>query len=138
MFGQAGLKQIQIPVASVSSGADKVAPALAEQIQPFSWLTAPEKYLILLEDGTHFSTLGAENPADEPLTIPTQPIGPNPALARRYINILSTAFFQTYIANQPQYRPYLNAAFAQTISQAPLEIDLVKSLPTESLTQLLN
>ncbi len=138
VFGQAGLKQIQIPVAIVSSGADRVAPALAEQIQPFSWLTAPEKYLILLEDGTHFSALGVENPVDEPLTIPTQLIGPNPALARRYINILSTAFFQTYIANQPQYRPYLSAAFAQTISQAPLEIDLVQSLPAERLTELLN
>lgn len=138
IFGQTGLEQIQIPVAIVSSAADKVAPALVEQIQPFSWLTTSEKYLILLEDATHFSTLGAENSADDPLTIPTQLIGPNPALARRYINILSTAFFQTYIANQPQYRPYLSAAFAQTISQAPLEIDLVQFLSAQQLTQLMN
>ena len=124
-------------MAIVSSSADKVAPALPEQIQPFAWLTAPEKYLILLAGGTHFSTLGAINPATDPVTIPTQLIGPKPALARRYLKALSVAFFQTYIANQPQYRPYLSAAYAQTISQAPLELNLVQSLPAR-LTGLLN
>lgn len=137
IFGQAGVAQIQIPVAIVSSSADKVAPALPEQIQPFAWLTASEKYLILLAGGTHFSTLGAINPATDPVTIPTQLIGPKPALARRYLKALSVAFFQTYIANQPQYRPYLSAAYAQIISQAPLELNLVQSLPAR-LTGLLN
>lgn len=136
IFGQAGLSQIKIPVMIVSSSADNVAPALPEQIQPFSWLSATEKYLVLLQGGTHFSTLGETNPATDPVPIPTQVIGPDPALARRYLRALSVAFFQTYIANQPNYRPYLSAAYAQAIGQEPLDLNLVQSLPTTQLSQL--
>ena len=136
IFGQVGLSQIKIPVMIVSSSADNVAPALPEQIQPFSWLSATEKYLVLLQGGTHFSTLGDTNPVTDPVPIPSQVIGPEPALARRYIRALSVAFFQTYIANQPQYRPYLSAAYAQAISQEPIDLNLVQSLPATQLTQL--
>lgn len=135
IFGQAGLSQVKIPIMIVSSSADKVAPALAEQIQPFSWLTTPEKYLALLQGGTHFSTLGETNPATDPVPIPRQVIGPEPALARRYLRALSVAFLQTYIANEPQYRPYLSAAYAQAIGKDPINLNLVQSLPTTQLTK---
>ncbi|MGK7926460.1 MAG: alpha/beta hydrolase, partial [Spirulina sp.] len=59
IFGDAGIAAIQIPTAIVTGSADTVAPALAEQIFPFTALTTPHKYLILLKGGTHFSTLGA-------------------------------------------------------------------------------
>jgi predicted dienelactone hydrolase len=55
IFGRDGLSQIAIPVMIVSSSGDQVTPALPEQIQPFSWLTTEQKYLVLLEGGTHFS-----------------------------------------------------------------------------------
>jgi predicted dienelactone hydrolase len=54
IFGKDGMSDIQIPVTLVSSSDDKIAPALPEQIQPFTWLNNPEKYLVLLEGGTHF------------------------------------------------------------------------------------
>lgn len=137
IFGEAGISQIQIPVMVVSSSADKVAPALSEQILPFTWLTTREKYLVLLERGTHFSTIGETNPKTDPLAIPAQVIGPNPAIARRYMTALSVAFFQTYVAGAPQYRPYLSADYTQAISQAPINLSLVKSLPVNQLTQSL-
>ncbi len=112
----------------VSSSADKVAPALSEQILPFTWLSTPEKYLALLEGGTHFSTIGETNPKTDPLTIPSEVIGPDPTIARRYLKALSVAFFQTYIAGATQYRPYLSADYAQAISQSPLNVSLVQSL----------
>ena len=128
IFGKDGMSDIQIPVTLVSSSADKIAPALPEQIQPFTWLNNPEKYLVLLEGGTHFSTLGQTNPETQPLAIPSQVIGPNPAIARRYLDALSVAFFKTYIAGEPQYRPYLSANYARSISQASLGLSLVRSL----------
>jgi predicted dienelactone hydrolase len=64
-------------------------------------------------------------------------IGPNPALARLYVKALSVAFFQTYIANQPSYRPYLSAAYANAISREPLKLNLVRSLSTTELEQAL-
>lgn len=135
VFGEASLSQIQVPVMFVSSSGDTVAPALSEQILPFTWLTTPEKYLAAIEGGTHFSTIGEADPTRDLFILPSQVIGPNPAIARRYINALSVAFCQTYVAEVPQYRPYLGAAYAQAISQAPLNISLVQSLPATQPTQ---
>jgi len=95
VFGKAGLSQIKIPVTVASSSADKVAPALPEQILPFTWLTAKNKYLLLLAGGTHFSAADKSDPDTEPIPIPESVIGPKPALARRYLQAWSVAFFET-------------------------------------------
>ncbi len=135
VFGEASLSKIKVPVMIVSSSDDTVAPALSEQIKPFTWLTTPHKYLAVIERGTHFSTIGETNPATDPFILPAQVIGPNPAIARGYMNALSLAFLQTYVAKTPQYRPYLSATYAQVISQQPLDLSLVQSLPTSPLIQ---
>ena len=61
IFGKAGLSEIQIPVMLVGSSDDTVAPALFEQILPFSWFANSQKYLVMLVGGTHFSTIGNGN-----------------------------------------------------------------------------
>ncbi len=136
IFGQAELSRIQLPVMIVSSSSDTIAPALPEQILPFSWLTVPEKYLVLIERATHFSIIGETEPEREAIAVPAQAIGPNPAIARRYMSALSVAFFQTYLAGNTQYRPYLSASYTQAITQAPLGISLVQSsIPIHQLNQ---
>lgn len=137
IFGKAGLSQIQVPVMIVSSSADTFAPALSEQIIPFTWLN-PGKYLVLIQNATHFSTIGETNPATDPLVIPDQIIGPRPELARRYMDALSVAFLQTYIVGTLKYSSYLSASYAKAISQAPLNLSLVQSLPTRQLAPILN
>lgn len=126
ILGQAGLSQIDIPVMIIAGSADTVTPPLLEQIQPFTWLTSPNKYLVLINGGTHFSAL--ESSPDPAIVIPSQAIGPAPALARQYVQALNTAFFYTYIADDSSYRPYLSAAYAEAISQEPLPLSLVQSL----------
>ncbi len=135
IFGQTGLRQIQIPVMIVSGSSDTIAPALPEQILPFSWLTTLEKYFVLIERATHFSTIGETERDTQAIAVPDKAIGPTPAIARRYVNALSVAFFQTYIAKNTQYRFYLSSAYAQAISQAPLNLSLVQSLPIKQLTE---
>ena len=133
IMGPESLNQIKIPVMLVAGSADTVAPALPEQIQPFTWLGAIDRYLVLINGATHFSTIQESPNAVVP--VPDQVIGPSPVLARRYIAALSLAFFQTYAANQTRYRPYLSAAYTRTISQQPLELSLVRSLSAEQLAQ---
>ncbi|MEH2125658.1 alpha/beta hydrolase [Nostoc sp.] len=131
IFGQASLSQIKIPVMIVSGSADTVAPALPEQIQPFIWLTTANKYLALINGGTHFSTI-AES-ANTVVPVPTQVIGSSPALARRYVKALSVPFLETYIAGQSSYLPYLSANYVNDISQQPLPLSLITSLTSEQL-----
>ncbi|WP_442936396.1 alpha/beta hydrolase [Nostoc sp.] len=133
IFGQASLSQIKIPVMIVSGSSDTVAPALLEQIQPFTWLTTPNKFLALIKGGTHFSTI-AESP-NATIPVPTRVIGSSPALARHYVKALSVPFFENYVAQQPSYLPYLSTDYVNTISQQPLPLTLIKSLTSEQLQQ---
>lgn len=137
IFGKAGLSQIKTPVMIVSSSDDTVAPALSEQILPFSWLANSQKYLVMLVGGTHFSTIGNGNPANQQVALPADMIG-DASQARRYMNVLSLPFFQTYVVGKPQYISYLNAAYTQSISSKSLGLNLVKSFNTTELAQLLD
>jgi predicted dienelactone hydrolase len=138
IFGEAGLKEIQTPVMIVGSSDDTIAPALYEQILPFSWIANTQKYLVVLEGGTHFSAIGASNNSTEQVGLPSAIVGDNPAQARRYISILSLPFLETYVVGTSKYIPYLNAAYVRTISSQPLGLSLVQSLTTTELAQALN
>ncbi|MGF1478734.1 MAG: alpha/beta hydrolase [Cyanophyceae cyanobacterium] len=133
VFGQEQLASIDIPVMIVSGSADAVTPALPEQIRPFTWLGTPDKYLVLMQGGTHFSTLDESESAGA-VPIPAAAVGPAPELAQEYIQALGLAFFSTYTAGEPDYQIYLSASYAQSLSQEPLPLYLVRSLP-ESISR---
>jgi len=127
LLGQEGLSQIDVPVMIVAGSADTVTPALPEQFEPFTWLTTSNKYLVLIEGGTHFSI--PEEIGNAALNLPEPVIGSAPSLAQRYMQALSLAFFQTYIADEAAYQNFLSAAYANRISQEPLQLSIVRSLP---------
>jgi predicted dienelactone hydrolase len=135
ILGQDSIRKITIPTLIVAGSADTVAPALVEQVQPFNWLTTPDKYLVQLIPGTHFSVIGTEETGsiDDAVDLPPEVIGPNPETAQRYAKALALAFFQTYIANNATYRPYLSASYARSLTENPIQIDLVRSLPSGSV-----
>lgn len=136
VLGKTHLSAIQIPTMIVAGSSDTVAPALFEQVQPFTWLTTPSKYLVQIDPGTHFSVIGdAPTPSTTSLNIPPEVIGPDPAAAQRYTKAMALAFFKTYIAQQPAFRPYLSATYAQSISESDLRVDLVRTLPTDQISQ---
>lgn len=132
LFGADGLSQIQIPVMMVGGSQDAIAPALLEQICPFTWLTTPERYLALIQGGTHVYTAQREETALPILDSPA------PLLARRYLKILSLAFAQTYVADRPEYQTYLTAAYVQSIRQAPMPLRLVQSLTIAELPETIS
>lgn len=137
IFGEDGLNKIKIPLMIVSGSNDTVAPALSEQIIPFSWLTTDKKYLVLLEGGTHFSALSEPDPKTDPLPLPFPIYGAHPNLVRRYMRALSVAFSEVYIANNSQYLPYLSSNYTNAIAQPGAKVKLVQSLPAD-LRSLVN
>jgi predicted dienelactone hydrolase len=145
LLGEEDYAAIEVPVMLVSSSADTIAPALLEQIRPFTWLKTPDRYLALLQGGTHFSTIdvphsndGAGNPTGEIVQLPSQVVGPDPALAHTYLRVLSLAFFGNYIAQDDAYQLYLNPAYAHRISEDPMPIRLVQSLTSTQLSRALD
>ncbi|HLP90205.1 MAG TPA: alpha/beta hydrolase [Nostocaceae cyanobacterium] len=137
VFGQEGLRQIQTPVMIVGSSEDTIAPVLYEQILPFSWFTHVDKYLALLVGGTHFSTIGNSSYHSQQVALPPEMVG-DATKARTYINTLSLSFFQTYIAHNSDYSPYLNPTYTKSISSESLGLSLVKSLAHTPLAPDLN
>ncbi|MEG4508487.1 alpha/beta hydrolase [Microcoleus sp. F6_B4] len=136
ILGETNLSKIQIPVMLIAGSADTVAPALLEQIQPFTWLTSPNKYLVLMNNGTHFSTI-EESPQSLFLP-PAEAIGPEPALARRYLTGLSLAFMESYLNNKSNFLPYLEPSYALSISKDTLGLRILRSLTPQQLQQFSN
>lgn len=133
--GKAELSQISIPVMIIAGTADTIAPALYEQIQPFSWLTTPQKYLILMQGATHFSVIS--EPQDSLFPTPAPLLGPDPALTHQYFNVLSVAFMKTYITHDSNYQAYLQAAYTNNVmSQASMPLQLLQSLTPEQLESI--
>lgn len=137
IFGDSGLADIQVPVMIVAGSADTIAPAVAEQITPFTWLQTPHRYLVLLDDATHFSTIGQSRTDTSVLPIPVTLIGPAPRQARYYLRALSLAFLNTYLRQDATMEPYLTAAAAQALSQPPLSVHLTQAWNTEDLELVL-
>lgn len=126
VFGPQGLANIAVPTMIVAGSADTVTPALAEQVRPFTWLQTPERYLLLMEGGTHFSTIFDPQVTEETIPLPEAIIGPKPELAQRYVKVMSLAFFKTHLSGESTYRQYLDASYAQALSQATLPISLIR------------
>jgi predicted dienelactone hydrolase len=116
IFGQRGMSQVRGPVFIMGGSDDIVTPVVPEQIYPFTWLQTPDKYLAILDRGTHFSTQSIPN-GDGIFPVSDSLIGPDPAQARLYTRALSAAFFQTYLANQSEFQSYLNPAYARLLAQ---------------------
>ncbi len=137
IFGEQGqgVSLIQVPLMVVSGSNDVFAPPLEEQIFPFTKLTTPNKYLVVLQNGTHFSFLGGEGKGVLP--VPPELIGPDPALARPELSALSTAFFKVYLGNQGEYRSYLSESYVKSISASPFNLNLVQSWTAAQLKEAL-
>ncbi|MDJ1184863.1 alpha/beta hydrolase [Roseofilum casamattae] len=134
VLGEESLEKIEVPVAIVAGSHDTVAPSFPEQILPFTWLTnAPEKYFLLQQGGSHFSTLQA---GEDDLELPKLAIGEDPELAQRYTLSLSLAFFQTYVAQNPEYRPYLSPAYIDSISEESMPLSGIVELNIDRLPEL--
>jgi predicted dienelactone hydrolase len=133
VFGPESLAQIKVPVMMMAGGRDIVAPALPEQIQPFAQLKALQRYLVLIENSNHFSTIAPARSETEALPQLKGLEGPSPELARSYVNVLSLAFMQAYLKGQQNNQAFLSPAGAEVLSQFPLPLSIVQSLPAKVL-----
>jgi predicted dienelactone hydrolase len=131
IFGPDSLSQINVPVLMIASSADTVAPALEEQIRPFTWLTTPNRYLLVLEGATHFSTIGPTG--NETFQFPPQIIGPVPEIAQEYTQVMSLAFLSTYLKADSRYQPILTSAFTTRFSRPEMPLSFVSELGSDQL-----
>ena len=129
VFGPTGMGNIEVPIMIVSGSSDTVTPALPEQIRPFTWLESPERYLMLMDGGTHFSAI--HNSQTSGFTLPEEAIGPNPELAQNYVRSMGVAFLKTYLTEDTSYQQYLEPAYTASLSQTELPVVLTRNVTFE-------
>jgi predicted dienelactone hydrolase len=138
LLGESGFNRVQLPVMMVTGDADTVAPSLLEQIYPFTWLDASERYLLLLRGATHFSTIGESGADSTSVPLPPQLVGPSPSLARRYLSAMSLSFLRTHIEQETDFDAYLRSGYARYLSRnTELPLRLVRDLSPTQLTAAL-
>ncbi|MEM9213406.1 MAG: alpha/beta fold hydrolase [Cyanobacteria bacterium P01_F01_bin.150] len=131
LFGPEGIPDIEIPVLMMTGSADVVAPMLWEQIYPFSWLQTPEKFLVTMHRGTHFSTIGT---TEEDIPLPEAILGPVPQTARRYVQSISLPFFQTYLSAGPNTQTEaLTPALIRRLSGDRMPLSLIRDFDLDDI-----
>ncbi|MDJ0573845.1 MAG: alpha/beta hydrolase [Xenococcaceae cyanobacterium MO_234.B1] len=129
ILGPESMSKIPIPTMILGGTQDYIAPFIDEQAHPFLWLTTQNKYLGVMDGGSHNSTSSEERAAKLPKFLK----GVRPDLARGYLKTMSLAFFEVHLRARSDYQPYLSSAYARTISTEELPFHLVKSLTPEQL-----
>lgn len=132
IFGPESLARLKTPVLMMAGSRDTVAPALPEQILPFTWLTTADRYLLVMEGGTHFSTIGITG--RETFQLPSDIAGPVPEVAQRYTQVMSLAFLNRYLKGDQRYESVLTSAFTNRFSQPEMPLTIVPNLDTEQLS----
>ncbi|NEQ95154.1 MAG: alpha/beta hydrolase [Cyanothece sp. SIO2G6] len=130
IFGTNGFQQIDIPTMIMTGSADVVAPTLWEQLTPFSWLQTPDKYLLMLHRGTHFSTIGA---TEDDIPLPEVILGPTPEVAQQYVKAMSLGFFQTYLGQDTSLQATTEPSRTSALSFSPLSPVYVHAISQDSM-----
>lgn len=137
VLGKPALSKITVPIAIVSSSDDTFAPAVFEQIIPFTWLTSPNRYLVMLNGAGH--TAVSEITASDRLSPEVSSVlaGPNPLASQNYLKLLSVAFFKTHLTKEPNYVNYLTSEYFANISTPSAKVSLLRSLSIEKINAVI-
>lgn len=132
LYGKSEISRIDIPVFWHSTEEDVITPLLTEQIPAFNWLTTSNKYLVVSEKLPHTRILvNALGKLTNQGTSPERLI----EITQEYLNALNLAFFQVYIAQNEEFRPYLQASYAKVLNEEPYHLNLVNSLNISDYSQ---
>lgn len=132
IFGPDGMKNLAVPTLIVAGSKDIFAPPVPEQIIPFSLIEDVDKYLLLVQNGTHLSFL------EDTDNLPEKIVGPGQDLAYTYMKSLGLAFFDLYLQQDSNFKPYLTDSVVQQMGQDPLPLQLVPSLTPAQLQQAMD
>ncbi|HEY9645367.1 MAG TPA: alpha/beta hydrolase [Chroococcidiopsis sp.] len=137
VFSQSSMSQIDVPVLLLGGGHDPVTPLVPEQVRGFSWLTTPERYLLVSSTASH--SAGITEIVNR-LLLPSEPAAQEDEPLAVFLDRLrgfGVAFMQVYVADQAAYRPYLQASYVQSLNVPPFDFNLIRTLSPEELEQLI-
>ena len=136
IFGPKGLSQIQIPILLGAGSYDPATPFVFEQLNPFTWLTHPDKYLVLQEGQTHVDISSLDGGVSEMIDSIEGLTVPETQLLEDYTYATLVAFSGVYVANNADYRPYMQSSYLAYLSEGQeFKTYLISNASSEKLIQ---
>lgn len=133
VLGKAALSKITSPIAIVGSSGDTFAPVVSEQIIPFTWLTTPNRYLVLFNKAGHTAVTAITSGDRLSPEVSNALAGANPIASQDYLKLLSVAFFKTHLVQESSYASYLTPEYFVNISAPSAQASLLRSLSMEQI-----
>ncbi|MEY3300018.1 MAG: hypothetical protein RLZZ597_3278 [Cyanobacteriota bacterium] len=132
LFGPRGMAKIQRPVMILGGALDIVAPVVPQQVSAFRWLTTPNRYLYLADNTSHSPSFTRSISQlldfDQDLS---QGIDEAMGITRGVNKSLIVAFTQVYAAERPEFAPFLQPSYVESVSADPFRFHQVQNLPPE-------
>ena len=117
IFGPEGLGNIEIPVLMGAGSYDPATPFVFEQLRSFTWLNSPNKYLALQEGQAHVDVSAMDGGMSEVIESVEELTVPETQLLDDYTNATILAFAEVYVADNKDYRPFLQSSYLQYLSE---------------------
>ncbi len=134
IFGPQGLSKIQIPLLLGAGSYDPATPFVFEQLRSFTWLTPPNKYLVLEEGQAHVDISNLDGGLSETIKSVDKLTLPDKQLIENYGHSTGLAFSEVYVAQNQEYLSYLQSSYLQYLSK---EQDFKTYLITEASSEKL-
>ena len=117
IFGPLGLSEVSLPVYVQAGKYDPATPFVLEQVRPFPWFNSANRYLSLQEGDTHADISELDGGLAELIDNFVYLSLPEPGLLTSYNQALILAFLQVHLRENESFRPYLQSAYAEYLSQ---------------------
>ncbi|AIE74918.1 alpha/beta hydrolase [Synechocystis sp. CS-94] len=134
IFGPKGLGKITIPIMFGSGSYDPAAPPALEQAASFTWLGSSQKYWAMVEGQAHVNFSELDAGLSKSIETVTQLTLPSQDLITDYTAAIEIPFFEIYINQNEKFRPYLQSAYAEYLSQGKeFKLDLISQASVPKL-----
>ena len=133
VLGKATLSKITVPIAIVGSSDDTFAPVVSEQIVPFTWLTSPDRYLVLLNKAGHTAVTAITSSDRLSPEVSNVLAGSTAIESQDYLKLMSVAFFKTHLVQETSFADYLTPTYFANISTPSAQVSLLRSLSIETI-----
>ncbi|BFM39249.1 alpha/beta hydrolase [Synechocystis sp. LKSZ1] len=134
IFGPKGLSKITIPIMLGSGSYDPAAPPALEQAASFTWLGSPKKYWAMVEGQAHVNFSELDAGLSKSIETVTQLTLPSQNLITDYTAAIEISFFEVYINQNEKFRPYLQSAYAEYLSQGEqFKLDFISQASVQKL-----
>ncbi|MEA5618575.1 alpha/beta hydrolase [Cronbergia sp. UHCC 0137] len=137
LFGETGLSKVQVPTLVLANSADRITPALPEQMIGFTKIPVP-KWLVVAIGATHLSV---QDPniivkPEQKLNTPfsgAEVVGEKAADVRKFVQGITLAMAARLTPEPNQYADILTSNYAQNASTQMFPFRLVTEIPSEAM-----